>query len=62
MNETFNNWKLPARLKAKYAAPISEAGKYDNCAPWMKQGARVGFQYINDTQRLNECNTPQADP
>ena len=60
MNGTFDNWELSPRLQAKYAAPICEASRYDNCAPWMKQGKRIGFQYVDDNQRLNECNTLQA--
>lgn len=60
MNGPFNNWELPQRLQDKYAAPICKASNYDNCSPWMKQGARIGFQYSNDNERLNECNTPQA--
>lgn len=53
-------WKISPELQAKYAAPICNVSNYSPCTPWAKKGARISFQYSNDNERLNQCNTPQA--
>ena len=60
MSSPFRSFQLPQRLQEKYSAPIQDASCYDNCAPWLKQGAKLSFHYTNDNDRLNNCNTPQA--
>lgn len=57
----FRNWELPDKLKAKYAAPICEVSKFENCSPWAKKGSKINFQYTWDVDRLNNCGEPSVD-
>ena len=55
-NSPFRLLELPERLQRKYNSPICDETKFGNCVPWAKKGARLGFQYTWDAERMNNCN------